>query len=114
METFDARLCGHVGLGGALRQEGQVMDMLKTEIVTVRMTGEEKRRLITSARRRKKTVTALVKQRLAPDIADSSREKRRLPTAAERKVLERFIGAVRSPKRYRLTNEEIDRIVYGK
>jgi len=87
--------------------------MAESAIVTIRLTAEEKRQLVESARRQKRTVTALIKKRLTPDIGNASKEKRRLPTAAERKVLERFIGAVSSPKRYRLTNEEIDRIVYG-
>jgi len=87
--------------------------MSRNAIVTIRLTSEEKRRLMESARRQKRTVTALVKKRLTPDIGNASKNQRRRPTEAARQALARFIGAVRSPKKYRLTNEEIDRIVYG-
>ena len=37
-------------------------------------------------------------------------------TEAERKIVERFVGGmgIQGRKKYRLTNEEIDRIIYGK
>ena len=84
--------------------------MPKETIVSIRLLPEEKALLIESARRQKKSVTGLIRKRLAPDIGKRASEKRRRPTKGERAVFERLIGCVRGPKS--LTNEEIDAIVY--
>jgi len=90
-----------------------VIPVSKENIVSIRLSDEERTRLIQSARRQKKSLTGLIRKRLAPDIGEGKDTKRLSPSNAAREALARYIGGTRSRKRTRLTNEEIDRIVYG-
>jgi len=81
-------------------------------ILTLRISPQLKSRLEAAARRERKSMSAYVKERIEADLGNRNKRPHR-PTKAAREALARFIGGTRSRKKTKLTNEEIDRMVYG-
>jgi predicted DNA-binding protein len=86
--------------------------MTNGEMLVLRIPLRLKTRLRTAAQRQKKSVTAYVKEGIEAQLRNGDTQPHR-PARAAREALARYIGGTRSRKKTKLTNEEIDRIVYG-
>ena len=87
-------------------------DMQNKTTISLRVSYQAKKRLKAAARREKMSVKEFLQDRV-PELRERKHGRRHRPTEEARAALERFIGCVESRKSSKLTNEEIDRIVYG-
>jgi len=78
-------------------------------IITLRVSNEFKSRIREAARRRNKSMSAYIKERIAPEV-EKQTEKPHVYSKAARKAWAQYIGR----SRHGHTTENIDEKLYGK